>query len=160
MSASKPAGEAITPEGLEALKAQLHELETTTRREMADRIRYARSLGDLKENAEYHAAKNESALLETKIKRLQNHLRVAVVTETVVDEDTLAFGRTAEIVDESSGKTHVWTIVGATEADLAQGRLSAESPVGRALVGRAPGQSVTVETPRGQRSFRVERLVA
>jgi transcription elongation factor GreA len=160
MSASEPAGEAITPEGLEALKAQLQELETTTRREMADRIRYARSLGDLKENAEYHAAKNESALLETKIKRLQNHLRLAVVTETATGDDTLAFGRTAEIIDEASGKTHVWTIVGATEADLAQGRLSAESPVGRALVGRAPGQSVTVETPRGQKSFRVERLVA
>ena len=159
MSASEPAGEAITPEGLEALKAQLHELETTTRREMADRIRYARSLGDLKENAEYHAAKNESALLETKIKRLQNHLRKAVVTETAADDDTLAFGRTAEVVDEGSGKVHVWTIVGATEADLAQGRLSAESPVGRALVGRAAGQSVTVETPRGERSFRVERLV-
>jgi transcription elongation factor GreA len=158
MSASEPAAEAITAEGLEALKTQLHELETTSRRAMADRIRYARSLGDLKENAEYHAAKNDSALLETKIKRLQNHLRKAVVTETA-DDDTLGFGRTAEIVDEASGKTHVWTIVGATEADLAQGRLSAESPVGRALVGRAPGQSVTVETPRGERSFRVERLV-
>jgi transcription elongation factor GreA len=158
MSASEPAAEAITAEGLEALKTQLHELETTSRRAMADRIRYARSLGDLKENAEYHAAKNDSALLETKIKRLQNHLRKAVVTETAED-DTLGFGRTAEIVDEASGKTHVWTIVGATEADLAQGRLSAESPVGRALVGRAPGQSVTVETPRGERSFRVERLV-
>ena len=159
MSASEPAAEAITAEGLEALKTQLHELETTSRRAMADRIRYARSLGDLKENAEYHAAKNDSALLETKIKRLQNHLRKAVVTETA-DDDTLGFGRTAEIVDEASGKTHVWTIVGPTEADLAQGRLSAESPVGRALVGRAPGQSVTVETPRGERSFRVERLVA
>ncbi len=158
MSASEPGAEAITAEGFEALKTQLHELETTSRRAMADRIRYARSLGDLKENAEYHAAKNDSALLETKIKRLQNHLRKAVVTETAED-DTLGFGRTAEIVDEASGKTHVWTIVGATEADLAQGRLSAESPVGRALVGRAPGQSVTVETPRGERSFRVERLV-
>ena len=158
MSASEPEAEAITAEGFEALKTQLHELETTSRRAMADRIRYARSLGDLKENAEYHAAKNDSALLETKIKRLQNHLRKAVVTETA-DDDTLGFGRTAEIVDEASGKTHVWTIVGATEADLAQGRLSAESPVGRALVGRAPGQSVTVETPRGERSFRVERLV-
>ena len=158
MSASEPAAEAITPEGLEALKAELHELETTSRLAMAGRIRYARSLGDLKENAEYHAAKNDSAMLETKIKRLQNHLRRAVVTETA-DDDTLAFGRTAEVVDEASGKTHIWTIVGATEADLAKGRLSAESPVGRALVGRAPGETVSVETPRGARSFRVERLV-
>jgi transcription elongation factor GreA len=158
VSASEPAAEAITPEGLEALKAQLHELETTSRLAMAERIRYARSLGDLKENAEYHAAKNDSAMLETKIKRLQNHLRRAVVTETA-DDDTLAFGRTAEVVDEASGKTHVWTIVGATEADLAQGRLSAESPVGRALVDCRPGETVTVETPRGVRSFRVERLV-
>jgi transcription elongation factor GreA len=158
VSASEPAAEAITPEGLEALKAELHELETTSRLAMAERIRYARSLGDLKENAEYHAAKNDSAMLETKIKRLQNHLRRAVVTETA-DDDTLAFGRTAEVVDEASGKTHIWTIVGATEADLAKGRLSAESPVGRALVGRAPGETVSVETPRGARSFRVERLV-
>jgi transcription elongation factor GreA len=159
MSAAEPPGEAITAEGLEALKAELHELETTSRRAMAERISYARSLGDLKENAEYHTAKDDQALLETKIKRLRERLRRAVVTEAATDE-TFGFGRTAEIADEASGATHVWTIVGPTEADLARGRLSAESPVGRSLLGTAPGQSVTVETPRGARRFRVERIVA
>ena len=159
MSAADPDAEAITAEGLETLKADLHELETSARRAMADRIRYARSLGDLKENAEYHSAKDDQALLETKIKRLQERLRRAVVVETAPEGTTFAFGQTAEVLDEAAERTHVWSIVGPTEADLAQGRLSAESPVGRALLGLAPGESVVVETPRGERTFRVERIV-
>jgi transcription elongation factor GreA len=156
---SIPDGEAITADGLEGLRAELEDLETAGRQAMAERINAARSLGDLKENAEYHIAKDEQAHLETKIKRLRQRLRNAVVVEADAASATLAFGRTAEVLDEESGRVHTWTIVGPTEADLAQGRLSAESPVARALLGRAPGDAVAVQTPRGTRNYRVERLI-
>ena len=160
MSTQGSAGEAITAEGLAALEAELRELETGGRRAMAERIKAARELGDLKENAEYHIAKDDQAHLETKIKRLRQRLQAAVVVEADAGEAKLGFGRTAEVLDEASGRVHTWTIVGATEADLAQGKLSAESPVARALLGRGEGDSVAVDTPRGPRSYRIERLVA
>jgi transcription elongation factor GreA len=153
-------GEPITPAGLAALKAELERLETEGRRAMGARLLAARDLGDLKENAEYHIAKEDQAHLETKIKRLRQRLRNAVVVETDASDTTFAIGRTAEILDEGSGTTHTWTLVGPSEADLASGKLSAESPVGGALRGRAPGDTVQVETPRGPRIYRVEKLVA
>jgi transcription elongation factor GreA len=160
MNRSGKGGEAITPEGLAALEAELAELETSGRRTMADRILAARDLGDLKENAEYHIAKDDQAHLETRIKRLRARLRNAVVVEAGAGGDGFAFGRTAEVLDEGSGAVHTWTIVGATEADVAQGKLSAESPVGSALLDRAPGESVEVETPRGARTYRIQKIVA
>jgi transcription elongation factor GreA len=160
VSPSIPDGEAITAEGLEGLRAELEDLETAGRQAMAERINAARQLGDLKENAEYHIAKDDQAHLETRIKRLRQRLRNAVVVEADTSATTIAFGRTAEVVDEESGRVHTWTIVGPTEADLAQGKLSAESPVARALLGRGPGDAVAVQTPRGTRSYRVERLIA
>jgi len=159
MSTSEPDGEAITAAGLEVLRAELADLETVGRRAMAERILAARELGDLKENAEYHIAKDDQAHLETKILRLRTRLRNAVVVEADDDGATLAFGRSAEVLDEESGRLHTWTIVGPTEADLAQGKLSSESPVARALMGRAPGEAVSVKTPRGTRSYRVKKLV-
>ena len=126
---------------------------------MAKRLLAARDLGDLKENAEYHIAKDDQAHLETRIKRLRERLRNAVVIETRAHDTTFAFGRTAEVLDEDSGKVHTWTIVGPTEANLAQGKLSAESPVASALLGRAPGDAVEVQTPGGPRKYRVEKLV-
>jgi transcription elongation factor GreA len=155
-----PGGESITPAGLRALEGELEQLQTVERSAMAKRILAARSLGDLKENAEYHIAKDDQAHLETRIKRLRERLRNAVVVEADADSDTFAFGRTAEVLDEASGKVQTWTIVGPTEADLAQGRLSAESPVAKALLDRAAGETVEVETPRGPRRYRVERLVS
>ena len=160
MSTIDPDAEAITPAGLAALKAELEELQTTGRRAMGERLLAARSLGDLKENAEYHIAKEDQAHMETKIKRLRQRLRNAVVVEANVDEAIFAIGRTAEIVDEGSGTVHTWTLVGRSEADLANGKLSAESPVGGALLGRAPGDVVEVETPRGPRQYRLAKLVA
>jgi transcription elongation factor GreA len=155
-----PDSEAITPEGLRALEAELEQLQTVERDVMAKRLLAARSLGDLKENAEYHIAKDDQAHLETRIKRLKERLRNAVVVEANAQGDTFAFGRTAEVIDEASGKVQTWTIVGPTEADLAHGRLSAESPVAKALLGRAAGDTVEVETPRGPRKYRIERLVS
>ncbi|HZO59564.1 MAG TPA: transcription elongation factor GreA [Solirubrobacterales bacterium] len=160
MDPTNPDAEPITPAGLEALKAELDQLQTEGRRAMGERLLAARSLGDLKENAEYHIAKEDQAHLETKIKRLRQRLASAVVVEKNVDEATFSLGRTAEVFDEASGTVHIWTLVGRSEADLGSGKLSAESPVGGALLGRAPGDAVEVDTPRGPRTYRVEKLVA
>jgi transcription elongation factor GreA len=161
MHAPEPAGEPITAAGIEDLKAELEQLEGPARIEMAARIKVAREEGDLKENAEYHVAKEDQAHLETRIKRLQERLHNAVVVEVdAKSADSFAFGLSAEVVDEASGKTNVWTLVGSTEANLAEGRLSAESPIGRALMNAKVGATVKVETPRGKRAFKVLKLVS
>ena len=151
--------EPITQQGLEALRAEIEELEGPRRHEMAARIKVAREEGDLKENAEYHVAKEDQAHLETRIKRLRQRLDNAVVVETDGAGDRFAFGRTAKVLDESSGDVKTWTLVGSTEADLAEGRLSAESPIGRALLDAPLGEAVKVETPKGAKTFVVQKLV-
>jgi transcription elongation factor GreA len=151
-------GEAITAAGLEALKAELAELEGPARQVIAGRISVAREMGDLKENAEYHIAKEDQGHLETKILRLQARLRAAVVVEADGSSDTVAFGATVTVTDVQSGRTNTWTIVGPTEADAKTGKLSAESPVAVALVGAKVGDTITVETPRGARQMTVDAL--
>ncbi|MDQ3676937.1 MAG: transcription elongation factor GreA [Actinomycetota bacterium] len=150
--------EQITAEGLAALRAEIAHLETEGRAHMAERIKAARELGDLKENAEYHIAKDDQAHLETRILRLTQRLRAARVVEPVDDPDIVCFGSTVTVVDEASGRANDFTLVGPTEADLKSGRLSAESPVALALVGARAGETVTVETPGGERRYRVERV--
>jgi transcription elongation factor GreA len=153
-------GEPITAAGIEELKAELAELEGPRRIEMAERIRVARELGDLKENADYHTAKDDQSLMETRIKRLQSRLRMAVVVEADEGGDAFSFGRTAEVLDESKDETVTWTLVGSTEANLAEGKLSAESPIGQALMDAVVGATVEVETPRGSKNFKVLKLVS
>ena len=150
--------ELITPEGLTALRAEIEQLETRGRAEMAERIKAARELGDLKENAEYHIAKDDQAHLETKILRLNQRLLAARVVERSESADVVAFGSTVSVVDESSGRELEFKLVGPTEADLKTGRLSAESPVARALIGAKAGDTVVVETPGGQREYNVLRV--
>jgi transcription elongation factor GreA len=160
MAESPHSRESITAEGLAALKAELEQLEGEGRNEMAARIKGARELGDLKENADYHIAKEDQAHLETRIKRLRGRLRNAVVVDAEESAgDAFAFGRKAEVLDERTGKVNTWTLVGATEADLKQGKLSVESPVGRALRDAEVGTSVRIETPKGERSYRVQSLL-
>jgi transcription elongation factor GreA len=153
-----PEPELITPEGLAALRAEIEQLESRGRAEMAERIKAARELGDLKENAEYHIAKDDQAHLETKILRLNQRLRAARVVERSEAADVVAFGSTVSVVDDSSGRELQFTLVGPTEADLKTGRLSAESPVARALIGSRAGDTVKVDTPGGQRSYSVKRV--
>jgi transcription elongation factor GreA len=150
--------EAITREGLEQLKTELEELEGEGRRTIAQRINVARAHGDLSENAEYHAAKEDQAHLETKIARLTERLRNAQVVEAPSDATVVTFGATVQVTDVTSGKTNTYTIVGPTEADLKSGKLSAESPVAKALIGAAPGETISVPTPSGARELRVEGL--
>jgi transcription elongation factor GreA len=153
-------GEAITAEGIEALQREIEDLEGPRRTELAARIKAARELGDLKENAEYHIAKEDQAHLETRIKRLRQRLRNAVVVDVAEGGDGFAFGRTAEVLDEGKGEVSTWTLVGSTEADLGEGRLSAESPIGQALRDAKVGERVEIETPKGKRAFVVRRLVS
>ncbi|HEY0392308.1 MAG TPA: transcription elongation factor GreA [Solirubrobacterales bacterium] len=159
MNDTAPGGEPITEEGIEALRAEIEELEGPARTQMAARIKVAREEGDLKENAEYHIAKEDQAHLETKIKRLRERLRTAVVVEIDEKADTFAFGRTAEVLDKAKGEVNSWTLVGSTEASLSEGRLSAESPIGRALLNAKVGKPIEIETPRGSRTFVVQKLV-
>lgn len=154
-------GYAITQEGLDALRAELEELETVARAEIAARIKTAREWGDLKENAEYHSAKEDQAHLETRIKRLQERLRGAKVVEADAGADgVVAFGTTVAVRDEASGREATYTLVGAAEASARDGRLSIESPVAEALLGTRAGDAVTVETPGGARTFQVLRVGA
>ena len=159
MSEVESGGEAITEEGIAALREEIEQLEGPARTKMAARIKVAREEGDLKENAEYHIAKEDQAHLETKIKRLRERLRTAVVVEVDGDADTFAFGRTAEVLDEAKGEVNTWTLVGSTEASHAEGRLSAESPIGRALRDAKVGKPIEIETPKGSRTFVVQKLV-
>ena len=140
----------ITPEGLEKLKQEIEELTTVKRREVAARIKEAREFGDISENAEYDDAKNEQALLEQRIAQLEERLRRAtVVDESDLDTDEVSVGSLVHVKDLDSGESKKFYIVGATEADPAQNKLSNESPIGKALVGRTRNDEVEVEVPRG-----------
>lgn len=151
-------GEAITAEGLEALRAELDELETAGRAAIAKRISAAREMGDLKENAEYHIAKEDQGHMETKILRLQARLRAAVVVQAPSGADVVGFGSTVELVDEDGGPGMTWTIVGPTEANIKEKKLSAESPIARAVMDKAIDDIAEVQTPKGVRRLRVASI--
>jgi transcription elongation factor GreA len=153
-----PEPEKITAEGLVALRAEIEQLESSGRARMAERIKAARELGDLKENAEYHIAKEDQAHLETKILRLNQRLRAARVVEEDIAPGVVGFGSSVAVIDEATGRSLDLMLVGPTEADLKNGRLSFESPVAQALVGARAGETVMVQTPGGERRYRVERV--
>src|SRR5258707_14185408 len=140
----------ITAEGLAELKAELDELEGPRRKEISERIKIARDFGDLKENSEYHDAKNEQAFLETKIMKLRERLTTAVVVEEEKAAGTgkAAFGSQVKLRDETSGKEVTYRLLGATEANLADGQLSIESPVAQPSVGREAGRQGGLPPPR------------
>jgi transcription elongation factor GreA len=141
----------ITDDGLQDLRSELAALEGEGRREIAQRIKVAREWGDLKENSEYHDAKNDQAHLETKIARLREKISTAVVVregEGAVD-GAVCFG-SAVVVRDQSGVQRTWRIVSSHDAAPAEGRLSVESPVARALIGRRPGEQAAVALPRGE----------
>jgi transcription elongation factor GreA len=151
-------GNQITPEGLAALEAELHHLENAARREMAERLRTARAWGDLKENSEYHDAKNAQAHLETKILRLRELRRNAVVVEPGATGGRVGLGTAVTVRDLESGRETVHTLVSASESNPARGRLSIDSPLGRALAGARLGDEVAFDAPRGRRRLEVVGL--
>ena len=144
----------MTADELETLKAELEHLEGPARVEIAEQIKTARGWGDLKENAEYHAAKEAQAHLETKILRVRERVLTATVVETT-GGDVIDYGSTVEVEDEATGKRHTYTLVSSREASAADGKLSIESPVASALRGKRAGDTAVVSTPRGVRRFRV-----
>jgi transcription elongation factor GreA len=144
-----------TAEGLAVMQRELDELEGDGRREIAERIKTAREWGDLKENSEYHDAKNEQAHLETKIARLRERIAGAVVVEDgAADDGVVAFGSTVVVRDEE-GAEQTWQLVSSHDASPREGRLSVESPMAAALLGKAPGEGVSVSLPRGERKLTV-----
>jgi len=145
-----------TAEGLEGLEAELAALEGQGRREIAGRIKTAREWGDLKENSEYHDAKNEQAHLETKIARLREKIAAAVVVqeEPAGAGGAVGFGSTV-VVRDDEGLEQTWRIVSSHDAAPREGRLSAESPVALALLGRAAGEQTSVSLPKGKRTLTV-----
>ncbi|MGO9488127.1 MAG: transcription elongation factor GreA [Solirubrobacteraceae bacterium] len=146
----------ITAEGLETLQAELAVLEGEGRREIAERIKTAREWGDLKENSEYHDAKNDQAHLETRIARLREKIADAVVVEesSARADGVVGLGSTV-VVRDQDGAEQTWRIVSSHDASPRDGRLSAESPMAVALLGRAPGQQTSVSLPKGTRQLTV-----
>jgi transcription elongation factor GreA len=143
---------------LDALKAELVQLEGEGRREIAERIRTAREWGDLKENSEYHDAKNEQAHLETRIARLRERIAGSVVVaDAATPPGKVGFGSTV-VVRNEDGSERTWRIVSSREAAPAEGRLSADSPVAGALMGSSAGEQVSVALPRGTRTMTVVRV--
>jgi transcription elongation factor GreA len=140
----------LTPEGLEELKSRIEHLRGTRRREVAERIKEAREFGDIAENSEYDDAKNEQAMLEKQIADLEEQLRSArVIDQRSVDTDVVGVGVTVHVKDQKTDKSTKFRIVGSAEADPSGNKLSNESPVGKALLGRKRGETVTVPVPRG-----------
>ena len=144
----------LTAEAHARIKAEIERLEGEGRREIAARIKTAREWGDLKENAEYHAAKEEAAHLEAKIAGLRDQLRSAEIVEHA-DGDVAGMGTTVTYKDEKSGKELSHKLVPKVEADPSAGLISIDSPVGKALAGRKVGDDATLETPSGVRTMRV-----
>jgi transcription elongation factor GreA len=150
----------LTPEGLEKLKAEIEDLSTNKRREVAERIKEAREFGDISENSEYDDAKNEQAMLEARIAQLEEKLRSAqVIDASDTSTDIVRVGVLVHVKDEKGGKSEQYTIVGSTEANPAEQRLSNESPVGKALLGHKKGEVVTVQLPSGKsRELKITKI--
>jgi len=152
----------LTPEGLQELKTKIEHLSTDRRREVADRIREAREFGDISENSEYDDAKNEQAMLEKQIADLEDKLRSArVIDEQQVGTDKVSVGTTVHVKDQKTHKSAKYKMVGSAEADPSNGRLSNESPVGKALIGRKRNDVVSVPVPRGPaRELKITKIDA
>jgi transcription elongation factor GreA len=142
----------ITPEGLEAVQHELHELTTVRRPAIVAKIKAAREFGDLSENFEYHAAKNEQGMMEARINELQAIIKHHVLIKTTKGSGVVAMGSTVKFQEDGEGE-ETYRIVGPAEADPKAGRVSYESALGKALIGHRVGDEVEVKTPNG--SYRV-----
>jgi transcription elongation factor GreA len=151
----------LTPEGYEKLKDEIENLKTVKRAEVAERIKHAREFGDISENSEYDDAKNEQALLEHRIALLEQRFTNARVIEAdEVTTDVVGIGVKVRLRDVDAKETVEYTIVGSAEADPAERRLSNESPVGKAIMGRKKGEIVEVAAPRGTLKFKIMDIKA
>ena len=146
----------LTCEGLKKLEDELENLKVVRRKEVSQKIKEAREQGDLSENAEYDAAKDEQRDIEARIEELEKILKNAeVVVEEEADLDKVSIGCSVKILDCEFDEELEYKIVGSTEANSLKGKISNESPVGKALLGKQVGDTVTVETPAGEFSYKV-----
>jgi transcription elongation factor GreA len=148
----------LTPEGKESLERELDELKNVRRPELAIKLAEAVSMGDLKENADYHDAKEQQGFIEGRIKHIEAILRGAIVVEASNGSGVVNVGSRVTIVEDGTSDEEVYTIVGAAEASPKDGKISNESPVGAALIGRKKGDKVKVTTPGGVIIFKVKKV--
>lgn len=149
----------LTREGLKKLEEELDFLKGTKRREVAERIKIAVSYGDLSENAEYDAAKDEQAFVESRIVTLEKMMRnVRIIEPGSEDADVVAIGTTVKLKEVPDGDEETYTIVGSTESDPLEGKISNESPIGAAVIGRSVGDKVNVNTPGGSIEFEIVEI--
>ncbi|MCB1531546.1 MAG: transcription elongation factor GreA [Alphaproteobacteria bacterium] len=146
----------ITKEGYAALEKELHTLKTIRRPEITEAIAVAREHGDLKENAEYHAAREQQSFNEGRIQELESVIGHAqIIDPSAMSGDTVKFGARVTVVDEDTDVEETLTIVGEYETDTSAGKISITAPVSRALIGKRAGDSVEVRTPKGLRTYEV-----
>jgi transcription elongation factor GreA len=148
----------LTPEGAEDLRRELNELLTVRRPALAQKLKEAVAEGDLKENADYHDAKEQQAFLEGRIQYIENILRSAEIITNDGGSDMVRLGSEVTIVEEGADEEETYSIVGAAEANPRDGRISHESPIGAALIGHKKGDKVRVKTPGGELVFKITRI--
>lgn len=148
----------LTPEGAEELKRELDQLLTVKRPELAMKLKEAVAQGDLKENADYHDAKEQQAFIEGRIQYLENILRSATIITNDGPSDEVRVGSEVTIREEGGDEDEVYMIVGAAEANPREGKISQKSPIGSALLGHRKGDSVKVQTPSGTVTFKIKKI--
>lgn len=144
----------LTPQGMQKLKEELDELINNRRPAIIKRIATARELGDLKENADYHDARNEQSFIESKIRQIEARIRTARIIEAS-DASVAGIGTSVTVVNESTGDTETWHLTGTAEADPLAGKVSHESPIGSALMGAKVDDVVAVNVPKGQQKLKI-----
>lgn len=146
----------MTEEGLEKLEEELEYLKTERRQEVVERIKIARDFGDLSENSEYDAAKDEQAFVESRIVQVENMIRNAVIIKNEdANSDIVSLGRTITFLELPDGEEESYTIVGSAEADPFEGKISNDSPIAKSLLGHAVGEEITVPTPAGEMNVKI-----
>jgi transcription elongation factor GreA len=149
----------MTVEGFQKLEAELHRLKAEERPRIIQQISDAREHGDLSENAEYHAAKEAQGLNEARVAEIEDKIgRAEVIDPSKLSGTTVKFGATVTLTDEDSGDKVKYKIVGEHEADVKNGKISVNSPIARALIGKSKGESTEVTTPRGARSYEILKI--
>lgn len=147
--------EYLTKEKLDELTLELDFLKTGRRKEIAEKLEFAKSLGDLSENAEYQEAREDQAATEERILKLQNILSGAIIITKKKGDDVLRIGSTVIVEREGEKQTRQYQIVGSEEADMAGGKISNKSPIGEALLGKGKGETVVFDTPGGKTTYKI-----
>ncbi|GCF92370.1 transcription elongation factor GreA [Enterococcus florum] len=149
----------MTLEGKEKLEQELEELKTVKRGEIIERIKIARSFGDLSENSEYESAKDEQAFVEGRISTLENMIRFAQIIENDnINSDEISIGKTVTFIEQPDGDEEAYTIVGKAEADPFSGKISNDSPIAQAMIGKKVGDVISISTPGGDMQVKIVKV--